>query len=256
MPFIDSHVHLPLLDSSVKEAICLCRNDGIKLFLNVGYDYKSSKLSWQLSKAFPEVYASAGIHPHYVSFDEYKLFESWLNRENIFNQPKMLAWGEIGLDYVRSTKEKKIQQEFFDLQLQSAFKHKKPVIIHNREADQDVFNHISRYPGMTGIMHCFSSHDEEFAHNMIAKGFMISFAGNVTYPNASKLRDIAQKIPLDHLLIETDAPYLSPQNFRGTKNHPIHVISIYQFLSELRQIPLTELQSRVYDNFCRIFHLR
>lgn len=256
MIFIDSHVHIPLLNRDPAKVLEQCLEKKVGLLLNVGYDFKSSCQSLELSQKFVEIYASAGLHPHYVSEEQWRKLSNWYIQEQVHHHSRYLAWGEIGLDYVRSQVEHKVQQDFFDRQLCWAYERKLPVIIHNREADQDVLHHLANFPGMKGIMHCYSSLNDTFADQAISMGFMISFAGNLTYPASTHLREFAKRIPIESLLLETDAPYLSPVPYRGRENHPQNVVEMYHLTAKLRSIQVDELAQSLENNFSRLFGLK
>jgi TatD DNase family protein len=253
MSFIDSHVHIPLLSQASTQVLTQCAEKNISILLNVGYDFLSSCQSLKLSMEHDSVYASAGLHPHYVSEEQWGDLKNWYSQEQIFSHSRCVAWGEIGLDYVRSQTPHKIQQVYFDYQLQWAYEKKLPVLIHNREADQDVLQLLSHYPGIKGVMHCYSSSDDKFAEQVLAMGFMISFAGNLTYPASSFLRNLAQKLPIESLLLETDAPYLSPIPHRGRENHPTNVLEMYHLVAKLRAMEMGALTKNLQDNFHRMF---
>jgi TatD DNase family protein len=253
MRFIDSHVHIPLLNQTSREVLTLCAEKNVSILLNVGYDFLSSCESLKLSMEYDSVYASAGLHPHYVSEEQWNDLKNWSFREQVFLHSRCVAWGEIGLDYVRSQAPHKIQQVFFDHQLQWAYEKKLPVLIHNREADHDVLQLLSHYPGLKGVMHCYSSSDDKFADQVLAMGFMISFAGNLTYPASTYLRDLAQELPIESLLLETDSPYLSPIPHRGRENHPKNVLEIYHLVAKLRAMEMSSLAKNLEDNFHRMF---
>lgn len=255
MKHIDTHVHLPLLQSGIDKVLALCQEHGIGTMLNVGYDLSSSMLSLDLCREHECIYASVGIHPHYVSDSQWEQFNTWLIKDQVMKEKKMLAIGEIGLDYVRSTVDRVVQQVFFRRQLQYALDVGLPVIIHNREADSDLVDILSDFQGLKGILHCYSSHEEVFLKKVLELGYFISFAGNLTYRANEKLRNIARKVPLNQLLLETDAPYLSPLPFRGKENHPIHVLAIYKLMSELKKISEIELLNEVNKNIKQLFNI-
>jgi TatD DNase family protein len=252
MIFVDSHVHIPLLNQAPAKVLNQCLEKNVKILLNVGYDFTSSCQSLDLSREHENIYASAGLHPHYVSEEQWDKLSNWYAQEQVNQNPRWMAWGEIGLDYVRSQIDRKVQQDFFDRQLCWAYEKKLPVLIHNREADQDVLHLITQYPGLKGVMHCYSSLDDTFADQVVSMGFLISFAGNLTYPASTHLRELVSRIPIESLLLETDAPYLSPIPYRGRENHPQNVVEMYNIVAKLRSIQVTELAQSLEKNF---FHL-
>jgi TatD DNase family protein len=253
MTYLDSHVHIPLLNLPSSKVLDACAEKNITLLLNVGYDLLSSQQSLELSIQHDSVYSAVGLHPHYVSEEQWRHIKDWSAQDQIFKHTRLIAWGEIGLDYVRSQVSHESQQYFFDQQLQWAYQKRLPVLIHNREADQDILRLLSKYPGIKGVMHCYSSSDDSFADQVLAMNFLISFAGNLSYPKSQFLRDLAQRMPLESLLLETDAPYLAPIPFRGRENHPIHVLELYQLVAKIRKIDESLLAQAVENNFHRLF---
>lgn len=253
MTYLDSHVHIPLLSQASSKVLDACATKNITLLLNVGYDLLSSQQSLELSIQNTSVYTAIGLHPHYVSEDQWTKMKSWSLDDQVFQHTRLIAWGEIGLDYVRSQVSHEKQQYFFEQQLEWAYQKRLPVLIHNREADQDILRLLSKYPGIKGLMHCYSSPDDSFADQVLAMNFLISFAGNLSYPKSQFLRDLVQRIPLESLLLETDAPYLAPIPFRGRENHPIHVLELYQLVAKLRKIDESLLAQTVESNFHRLF---
>jgi len=170
------------------------------------------------------------------------------------NFKPITAIGEIGLDWHWNYGTKKQQMELFEAQIQLADKYKLPVLIHNREADQDILNILKQNSlNSRGILHCFSS-DYETAVKLIDMGLYISFAGNVSYKKNSVLREVASKIPVESILLETDSPYLSPQQVRGKPNHPGHIAYTYETVADCQNIPLKEFINSIKNNFKSLFN--
>ncbi len=248
--FIDSHAHLNLINEKVNDIILKCKEESVNYIVNVGYDLQSSEFSISLANNYPFVFGSIGIHPHYV--DSVKIDEIENIIERNANNKKIIALGEIGLDYVRSTTPKNKQFEVLDYQLSLAQTNNLPVIIHNRSADKDILPILSNYKKLRGVFHCFSS-DKDFAEKVLDKGFYISFTGNITYPNSQNLREVVSCMPLNSILLETDAPYLSPQILRDKENHPMNVKYIYEAVATIKNIDMEELSQTIFNNFINLF---
>lgn len=226
---IDSHCHLYMGSWAKNLDIVLARakERGIGKIICPGIDIDSSWRSVAIANKYKEVYAAAGIHPH----DAENAPADFINQlRDILAQPKVVAIGEIGLDYYRNISDADTQRTVFKKQLQLAKDMDLPVIVHNRNADNDIIHIIRQVGQIRGVAHCFSS-DLTTAKILIDLGFYISFAGNVTYIK-SGLSEIAKDIPLDRLLIETDAPFLSPRPYRGKENEPSRLKYIADKLSE------------------------
>jgi len=248
--YIDSHAHIDLIKGDKDDIISMCINNNVEYILNVGFNSQSSVFSTNLSNQYNNIFSSIGIHPHYV--DSIELEEIKRIFENNINNNRLLAIGEIGLDYIKSNKSKNDQIKGFETQLQIASENNLPVIIHNRNADEDVINTINNFKNIKAIFHCFSS-NIEFAVKILNSGHYISFAGNITYIKNDYLRDVLAITPLERLLLETDSPYLSPQNLRGKENNPVNIKYIYSFVSEILNLDLNYLIKNIYNNFFRIF---
>jgi TatD DNase family protein len=247
--FIDSHCHLPLLKESVDNILEKCAESGIDHILNVGYDQVSSEQSLALTKN-RIVSASVGIHPHYVAGD-LQTDMLWLRK--ICLNSAVHAIGEIGLDYVKSSTSKECQMRWLEEQLNIAEEYNLPVIIHNRSADLDIENILSHHPRIKGVLHCFSS-DIEFGNKMLNMGWFLSFSGNITYAKSGILRQMVKECPINRMLLETDAPYLTPMPYRGRKeNSPLMMPEIYRFVCEIRKEELLSLAQNIVSNFELLF---
>lgn len=206
-----------------------------------------------IAERFPGVYAALAIHPTDVGDiqDEPNWVDSLLP---LLSHPKVVALGETGLDYYWDTSLKDLQKHCFDTFLQLGVKHDLPVIVHDRDAHEDVAAMIRSVPDSRGIMHCFSG-DKDFAFQMIDENFYISFAGNVTFKKALELQEAAKAVPLDRLLIETDSPFLSPMPHRGKPNEPARVFHVAEFIAQLRGISLEALAEATTQNALTCFSL-
>lgn len=210
----------------------------------------------------PRVLLSTGIHPGRCGHSDTKRDLELLRRQihdrnrnpGVLDarETRIVAVGEMGLDWYRGQDHRREQTEVFSSQLEIAASHDLPVIIHNREADDDILARVDDVLGVRGVMHCFSS-GPEFARQCVDRGFYISFAGNVTYKRSGALRLALCAVPRDRLLLETDSPFLAPQAVRGKPNHPGFVSFTYQFVADLLEIPIDELVATVFENFAELF---
>ncbi|OLE51085.1 MAG: hypothetical protein AUG51_25325 [Acidobacteria bacterium 13_1_20CM_3_53_8] len=258
--FVDSHAHIDgeEYDADRDEVVARARSVGVIAILNVGTgDPHSGSLerAIEVAEKYENVFASVGVHPH-----DARLFDEMAERivsGLLRASTRVLALGEIGLDYHYDNSPRDIQRDVFRRQLRMARSASQPVIIHSREAERDTAEIIrSELKGYecSGVMHCFGS-SWELAEAALQSGFMISFAGNLTFKNAENLREIAKRVPLDRLLIETDCPYLSPVPFRGRRNEPARVIEVARCLAELHQISHEEMGLLTTRNFERLFRV-
>jgi TatD DNase family protein len=258
MELIDSHAHIdfPQFAEDREAMLERARAAGVTALLAVGTGPGPEKLDAALPFAEQHdwIYATVGIHPHEAKEVTPQHFEQLAT---LAKRPRVIAWGEIGLDYHYDHSPREVQTRVFRKQMALAREAKLPIIIHCREAWSDCLNLIEkdwRSSGLAGILHCFSSTLED-AKRGIEMGFLISFAGNSTYPKAQNLRDIAKALPLENLLIETDAPYLAPQPYRGKRNEPAYVAEVARTLASVRNLPPEEVASTTAANFRRFFGL-
>lgn len=254
--FFDSHAHLDDLkyDPDREEMLMRARQNGVSCIVNVGYDMPSSRRSVALAEKYEFIYAAVGIHPH----DAAEATEDAFNEiRNLAALPKTVAIGEMGLDYYRDLSPRDIQQQVFRQQIQLAIELQKPVIIHDRDAHGDVMRILKEENAAQagGVLHCFSG-SMEMARECLQMGFYLSIAGPVTFNNAKKLTEIAAEIPLDRLLIETDAPYLTPEPHRGKRNESAYVVHVGKRIAELRNIPVEELAAATTANAKELFKIR
>ena len=253
----DSHAHLadPALRSTVEEVVARANAAGVTRMLAVGTDLSTSAQCIELASRFSSVFAAVGIHPHdAANFDLAALAE--LRR--LAALPKVVAIGEIGLDYVRSTASPAVQQVVFVHQIALAAEVGLPVVIHNRGADADVLRLISgvKKPvglaGRAGVLHCFGG-NIDLARQARDVDFSISFAGNLTYRRSVDLRDVAAGVPLSWLLIETDCPHLSPEPKRGKVNEPENVAYVARELASIRRLPPEDVAVETSANAAALF---
>jgi TatD DNase family protein len=258
MDLIDSHAHIdfPQFDDDRDAMLARARAAGVNTVLAVGTGPGPEKLDAALPFAEKHdwIYTTVGIHPHEAK----EVTPEHLDQlAALARHPKVIAWGEIGLDYFYDHSPRDVQAQVFGDQMALAVKAKLPIIIHCRDAWSDTLDLIEREwrpTGLGGIFHCFSSTLED-AKRGIDMGFLISFAGNSTFPKAQNLRDVAKALPLENLLIETDSPYLAPQPFRGKRNEPAYVGEVARTLASVRNLAPEVLASATADNFRRFFGL-
>ena len=255
---IDSHAHLDFKDFDADRAEMLerARHAGVRNILAIGSAAGPDHLDAALpfARQHDWIYASVGIHPHEAKLAEEQHFASL---SALAQDARVIAWGEIGLDYHYDHSPRDVQHTVFRRQLELARVARKPVIIHCREAWDDclaILEQDWRGTGLGGILHCFGGTPDD-ARRGLALGFRISFAANITYPKAQNLRDVARDLPLDCLLIETDSPFLAPQGRRGKRNEPAFVLEVARTLASVRNLPVEEIASLTAANFRGLFGL-
>ncbi|MBI4444953.1 MAG: TatD family hydrolase [Acidobacteria bacterium] len=254
--FADSHTHLdsPEFLDDLAQVILRAREKEVREILTVGCctgDVESLQRVLSLVEADPELYAAVGVHPHDARF--YDQSTGSLLQE-LMSHPKVVAWGEIGLDFFYEHSPADVQRRTFREQLRQARKCGKPVIIHSRNAEEETCEILEEeFSGANGgVLHCFS-HSRSTAERCLGLGFYISFGGIITFPKATDLAEIARTIPADRLLIETDCPYLAPVPRRGKRNEPAYVCYVAEKLAELQQVDVTEIATQTRENFKRLF---
>jgi TatD DNase family protein len=269
MRLIDSHCHIDgeAFDADRDEVVQRALDAGVAAMLNVGTGDPHSddfRRAVAVAEKYENVYASVGIHPHdaklYDDAAETHLIELARSSE------KVIAWGEIGLDYYYDHSPRDVQREVFRRQIHIAKELGLPIIVHSRDANDDTVVILTEaYSGKTenskletenspGIMHCFGG-TAEIAKALLGLGFLVSFAGNVTFKKADELRDAARAVPLERLLVETDCPFLTPVPHRGKRNEPAMVVHTARFLAELYGIGLETLADQTTKNFLHLFKL-
>ncbi len=250
---IDTHAHLdfPQFNKDRDQVIERAKKAGVTAVLNAGADENSSKRSVELSRKYPWISASVGIHPHGTA----RVNNNWLEQlEKLAALDTVLAIGETGLDFYRNLSPVESQETLFREHLRLACRVNKPVIIHSREAHAETFQILQEedLPYPAGVMHCFSG-DRRWVEAFLELGFYISLAGPLTYPRSHELRDLLKYIPANRLLLETDAPYLPPQAYRSQRNEPAYVKLTYERAALALGQDLDELARQVYLNAVRLF---
>ena len=244
--FIDSHCHLNYLQSASK-ALERARNCGVKGILCIGVDEAGIDEVLAIAQTHDDVWASVGMHPQRVQ-QEY----AWIEEKLL--TPGVVAVGETGLDYktADSAEEHRMQLQAFEHQMDLAERFDLPVVIHTRDAQSDTLKMLENFPKVRGVLHCFTE-SWEMAERAIELGYFISISGIVTFAKAENVRAVAEKVPLDRLLIETDAPWLAPVPHRGKENEPAFVADTASFLAQLRGIDVDDLAQATSANFSRLF---
>jgi TatD DNase family protein len=262
--FVDSHAHLDgkQFDSDREQVIARAREAGVRTMVAIGNGDGPPALDAgiQLADKYPFMYATIGIHPHEARLADEPAYQSM---EQLALHPKVIAWGEIGLDYYYDHSPRETQQQVFARQMELAAAAKLPIVIHCRPSDgsdnawEDCLTMIEDQwdvHGLGGILHCFTGNWVQ-AKRALDMGFMISFAGNLTFPKAQQIRDAALAVPLDRMLIETDSPYLAPVPHRGKRNEPALVKETARRLGELRSLSMDEVGEQTSRNFYNFFKL-
>lgn len=252
---IDSHAHLDdaRFDKDRDKIIKDLKNHGVEIVINPGADIASSVKAVSMAKEYENIYAAVGVHPH----DAKTMDDTTIQLlESLANNEKVIAIGEIGLDYHYDNSPRDVQRKWFVEQIRLAKKLKLPIIIHEREASQDMFNILKQETdeNLTGVLHCYSG-SLEMAREYLKMGYYISFAGPVTFNNARVSKEVAKNIPLEKILIETDSPYLSPEPKRGRRNEPLNVRYVAAMIAELRGISFDEVTMVTNTNAKKLFRI-
>jgi TatD DNase family protein len=261
---VDSHCHLdqPHFDADRERVIARAAKSGVTRLINPGVDLPSSRAAVALARQYEGIYAAVGVHPHDAkTLDAAALVEL----KALAQADKSVAMGEIGLDYYRDLSPRDVQRRAFQMQLELAAELGLPVIVHDRDAHKDVLAMLSDWRslldaqrstlnGKACVLHSFSG-DVALAEQAVALGFYIGISGPVTYKNADQTREVARAVPLGQLLIETDAPYLTPQPYRGKRNEPAYVLLVAQTVADARGLTLEQVAAQTSANAAALFGL-
>lgn len=254
MPFVDSHCHINFheLSDNITDVLAQMRHNDVVSALCVSVNLADFPQVLALAEQHPNIFASVGVHPDYEGVEE----PSVTRLVELAGHPKVIAIGETGLDYFRLKGDLEWQRERFRNHIRAARESGKPLIIHTREAAADTLRIMAEENAteVGGVMHCFTE-TWEVAEAALAMGFYISFSGIVTFKNAKQLKEVAQRVPLERILIETDAPYLAPVPHRGKLNQPVYVKHVAEEIALLRGIGIDEVGQRTTGNFARLFKL-
>ncbi len=247
----DSHAHLndEQFESDLAEVIVRAKEWGVERIINVGFDIPSSQKAVELAEIYPQMYAVIGIHPH-----EAKLWDESADEtlRTLATHKKVVAIGETGLDYYYDHSPREQQQTIFRQHFLLAQKLNLPLVIHSRDATADTLAIVREFTDVSCLLHCFSG-SVETAKQYLEMGDYLSFAGPITFKNASRLQEVVRAVPLDRILIETDCPYLAPVPKRGKRNEPANVRYVAEKLAELRDVNLDTLLAATRENTIRFF---
>lgn len=252
--FFDTHAHYDdsRFDEDRHELLAALPEKGVSLVLNAASNMPSSEISLKMAQEYSYVYASAGVHPH----DAKDITSADLDRiAELYKEPKVVAIGEIGLDYHYDFSPRDIQKYWFEKQLELAFKLSAPVIIHDRDAHQQCLEMIKQFKGLRGVFHCFTG-SLEMSKELLKLGFYISFGGSSTFPSNKKSADIILNMPKDRILIETDSPYLTPHPFRGKRNDSSYVRLVAEKIAEVRGESVETVAQYTMENGKTLFGIK
>jgi TatD DNase family protein len=262
--YIDTHTHLDFEDFELDQHTVIQRaiRSGVEVMINVGADMKGSRASAALARKYDNIYASVGIHPH----DATEATSANLgDLKSMAADPKVVAIGEIGLDYFKSKTSKLQQKEAFSRQLELAREVGLPVILHTRDAELDMQDILARNRGLSGVVHFFSG-SPEFANAVVRLGFYVSFTGVITFPprdpgsgsgaeyDANRAQ-IIRDVPMNRIMIETDCPFAAPVPYRGQRNEPSYVIEVAKKIAEYKGVTLRDIEEATAANARTLFHL-
>ena len=260
MEFFDSHSHYndEKFDEDREEIIKDTYESGVTKFVCAGYNIESSLFSLELSKKYDFIYSICGISPNDIPQSEEELWKDVAKITGIVKEnksKKLVAIGEIGLDYYWNKENKELQKEAFEKQIDLANELELPIVIHSRDASVDIIEMIRNHKvNKAGIFHCCQP-NQEMVRQALELGYYISFAGPITFKNSRNAPDVIKMVPLDRILIETDSPYLTPEPNRGKRNDCRNVKYVAQKIAELKNVPLEEIAKITYDNAKRIFEI-
>lgn len=251
----ESHAHYDdeAFDEDREALLSSLQENGIEYVINVGASLKSTASTVELTKRYPFIYGAAGVHPSETAELNEENF-SWLVEQ--CKQPKIVAVGEIGLDYYWEEPEHEIQKNWFEKQLELARRIKKPVIIHSREAAKDTYDIMCAHKAeeIGGVVHCYS-YSAEMAQDYVKMGFYIGIGGVVTFKNGKKMKEVVEAVPLDRILLETDSPYLAPEPNRGKRNSSLNIPYIAKQIAAIKDVSYEEVVAITNANAKKLFHI-
>ncbi len=250
---IDSHAHLEMkeFDADRNDVIERARLAGVECIVTVGTNLSLSRKALSVARQYHDIYATVGVHPHDVAKAENKTFDEL---KALAQDPKVVAYGEIGLDYFRNISPREKQVEMFARQLELACELKLPIIIHDRDAHEQTLRMVKESKVRNGVFHCFSG-DWAMARQCLDLGFYLSVPGVVTFDKSQKLQEVVRHAPLDWLLLETDCPYLTPAPYRGKRNEPAFIVHTAQKVAQIRGLSCEEVAQAAAQNTRRLFRL-
>lgn len=250
----ETHAHYddPAFDRDRDRLLALLKNEGIAPIVNIGASIETTKSTVELAHRYDHVYAAIGVHPS----DCGDLTENdieWL--KGLSSDEKVVAIGEIGLDYHYDEPDREIQKKWFIRQLELAWDTSLPIVVHSRDAAQDTFEIIKDFRGLRGVIHCFS-YSAELAREYVKMGYYIGVGGVVTFKNGRKLHEVVKEIPLESIVVETDAPYLSPEPYRGRRNSSAFIPYIIERIADLKNVSYETVERAVYENAADLYKVR
>jgi TatD DNase family protein len=247
---IDSHAHLDFrhFDDDREKVIGRAQKTGLVTIVNIGTSLASSRASVELAERYAFIYATVGVHPHDAKMVAPPLLDQL---RSLAQHRKVVAVGEIGLDYYRDLSPRSVQRRVFAEQLALAGELGLPVVVHSRDAHDDVLAALREWKG-TGVLHSYSA-GPGLLEEVLALGFSVGISGPVTFPKADALREVAAAVPMDRLLVETDCPYLTPKPYRGRRNEPAYVQYVVEEVARVRDMPPVDVAQATADNACRLF---
>ncbi len=252
---IDTHAHLDdaRFDGDRDAMIARAREAGVEHFVTIGCDLSTSRAAVELADRYPFIYATVGVHPHEAK----QIGDSWYDDlRRLAQHKKVVAYGEIGLDYHYNHSPPKLQRERFREQITLARELRLPIVVHTREAQDDTIAILKEENAadVGGVFHCFSG-DARLAKNALDLGFLLSFSGVITFQNATMLRDIVKTVPMDRILVETDSPYLTPAPHRGKRNEPAHVRLVAEKIAAIQGMTADQIAELTSQNARRVFKI-
>lgn len=251
----DTHAHYDDedFDCDREELLNSMQENGVSRIVNVGASIKTTENTIELTKKYPFIYGAAGVHPSETAeLDDEKL--KWIKAAATL--PKMVAVGEIGLDYHWDEPDRDIQKKWFEAQLETAREVSRPVIIHSRDSAADTYDIMNECKAweIGGIVHCFS-YSREMAEKFLDMGFYIGVGGVITFKNAKKLHEVVEYAPMDRLVLETDCPYLSPEPFRGSRNSSVNLVYVADKIAQIKGIDRDEVYRVTFENAMRVYRI-
>jgi TatD DNase family protein len=252
---IDTHAHLDMseFEADLPRVIQRAEEAGVNTIMTVGTDLASCHRTLEISEAYPNIFAIVGVHPHNAAEVNEKDLDFL---KKVAHHEKVKAWGEVGLDFYRNLSPRTVQQERFRQQIMIAKEMNLPLVIHSRSATQETIACLQEEGAreVGGVIHCFSG-DQKAAVSYLEMGFIISIPGVITFNKAQGLREVVRVLPLDGIIIETDAPFLAPVPHRGKRNEPAYVRFTAETIAQIRKLDITEVATITTANACKVFHL-